>query len=101
MNESKTDTDFSQSTISDFGTEDIITSNEWADRYSEGWVAKEMPEYLLYKTPEKSEWRVWLMGDYGKSQHGAIVYQPTKGQEPNWFHRKMQELCFGFQWRKN
>ena len=53
------------------------------------------------KQPEKSEWRVWLMGDYGKSPHGAIVYQPNKGQEPNWFHRKMQELCFGFQWRKN
>jgi len=53
------------------------------------------------KLPEKSEWRVWLMGDHGKSQHGAIVYQPNKGQEPNWFHRKMQELCFGFQWRKN
>ena len=52
------------------------------------------------KTPEKSNWRVWLMGDYGISQHGAIVYQPNKGQEPNWFHRKMQELCFGFQWRK-
>jgi hypothetical protein len=40
------------------------------------------------------------MGDHGQNQHGAIVYQPIKGQEPNWFHRKMQELCFGFQWRK-
>lgn len=77
MNESKTDTDFSQSTTLDSGI-DTFTIN----------------------TPEESEWRVWLMGDYGKSQHGAIVYQPTKGQEPNWFHRKMQELCFGFQWRK-
>ena len=77
MNESKTDTDFSQNTTSVFGT-DTFTIN----------------------TPEQSEWRVWLMGDHGKSQHGAIVYQPFKGQEPNWFHRKMQELCFGFQWRK-
>jgi hypothetical protein len=57
-------------------------------------------EFITIKQPERSEWRVWLMGDYGKSQHGAIVYQPIKGQEPNWFHRKMQELCFGFQWRK-
>lgn len=40
------------------------------------------------------------MGDHNKSQCGAIVFQPVKGQEPNWFHRKMQELCFGFQWRK-
>lgn len=22
------------------------------------------------------------------------------GKQPNWFHRKMQELCFGIQWRK-
>ena len=79
MNESKTDTDFSQSTTSVFGTETIT--------------------YTI-NIPEKSEWTCWLMGDNGKSQHGAIVYNPVKGQEPNWFHRKMQELCFGFQWRK-
>jgi hypothetical protein len=65
------------------------------------WYAKEMPEALLYKPPEKSEWKVWLMGDHKeKGRYGAIVYHPNKGQEPNWFHRKMQELCFGFQWRK-
>ena len=80
MNESKTDNDFSQSTTSVFGTETFTS--------------------FTLNIPERSEWRVWLMGDYGKSQHGAIVYQPVKGQEPNWFHRKMQELCFGFQWRK-
>ena len=80
MNESKTDNDFSQSTTSVFGTETFTS--------------------FTLNMPERSEWRVWLMGDYGKSQHGAIVYQPVKGQEPNWFHRKMQELCFGFQWRK-
>lgn len=55
----------------------------------------------LIKSPERSEWRCWLMGDHDKNQYGAIVYQPIKGREPNWFHRKMQELCFGFQWRKN
>ncbi len=64
------------------------------------WYAKEMPENLVFKLPEKSEWRVWLMGDHGSGQHGAIVYNPNKGMEPNWFHRKMQEFCFGFQWRK-
>ncbi len=92
MNESKTDTDFSQSTTSDYGINRI--NNGY------GFVAQEMPEYLMYKAPEKSEWKVWLMGDHGKGQHGAIVYHPNKGQEPNWFHRKMQELCFGFQWKK-
>lgn len=70
------------------------------DAGDSGWVAKEMPDDLVFKLPEKSEWRVWLMGDYGSSQHGAIVYQSNKGMEPNWFHRKMQEFCFGFQWRK-
>jgi len=58
------------------------------------------PIFGTIKMPEKSEWKVWLMGDYDSSQYGAIVYQPNKGMEPNWFHRKMQELCFGFQWRK-
>lgn len=71
------------------------------DAGDSGWVAKEMPDDLVFKLPEKSEWKVWLMGDYGSSQHGAIVYNPNKGMEPNWFHRKMQEFCFGFQWRKN
>lgn len=22
------------------------------------------------------------------------------GNQPNWFHRKMQQLCFGFKWEK-
>ena len=68
-----------------------------------GFVALKIPEELLKMTapPEKSEWKVWLMGDNKeKGPYGAIVYHPNKGQEPNWFHRKMQELCFGFQWRK-
>jgi hypothetical protein len=64
------------------------------------WYAKEMPDNLVIKLPERSEWKVWLMGDHDSGQHGAIVYHPIKGREPNWFHRKMQELCFGFQWRK-
>jgi hypothetical protein len=85
------DEDSSQSTMKLSGT-DFVPESSW---YTQG-----MPEVGIIKLPEKSEWRVWLMGDYGKSPHGAIVYQPIKGQEPNWFHRKMQELCFGFQWRK-
>lgn len=23
-----------------------------------------------------------------------------EGMEPNWFHRKMQEPCFGFKWER-
>lgn len=25
---------------------------------------------------------------------------PHEGLEPNWFHRKMQNICFGFRWEK-
>ena len=50
--------------------------------------------------PERSEWCMWVLGDFNKEPCGQIVYHPIKGTEPNWFHRKMQELCFGFQWRK-
>ena len=95
MKESPMAEDSSQSTMKLSGTE-FNFGAEWEARYTQ-----EMPEVGFLNIPERSEWKVWLMGDYGKSQHGAIVYQPIKGQEPNWFHRKMQELCFGFQWRKN
>jgi len=37
-------------------------------------------------------WKVWLMKDTCRSVE--------KGKEPNWFHRKMQTLCFGFKWEK-
>lgn len=89
--------DSSQSTTNPSGTE-FDFGTDWDTRYTSG-----MPEYQLYMSfgqPERSEWACWLMGDYGKSKPGAIVYQPIKGHEPNWFHRKMQELCFGIQWRK-
>lgn len=47
------------------------------------------------KMPEYSDWRCELFGGpFG------IVWAPVKGNEPNWFHRKMQELCFGVKWRK-
>jgi hypothetical protein len=29
-----------------------------------------------------------------------VVWQIEEGKEPNWFHRKMQELCFGFKWER-
>jgi hypothetical protein len=41
--------------------------------------------------PEKSEWTL---------SAANVQYTPDKGEEPNWFHRKMQELVLGFKWRK-
>lgn len=47
------------------------------------------------KMTEYSDWRCELFGG-----PCGIVWAPVKGNEPNWFHRKMQELCFGVKWRK-
>jgi hypothetical protein len=49
--------------------------------------------------PERSEWECVVFGDVG-AEYPLVVFTPLKGQAPNWFHRKMQELCFGFKWRK-
>ena len=42
--------------------------------------------------PEPSEWQCHLLPHY--------VLCPPKGDEPNWFWRKMQYLAFGFRWVK-
>lgn len=36
---------------------------------------------------------------FPKSESTMII-RVEKGGTPNWFHRKMQELVFGIQWRK-
>ena len=41
----------------------------------------------------KYRWRVRLTHN--------TYWQVEEGSEPNWFHRKMQELCFGIKWIKN
>ena len=48
----------------------------------------------------QSDGQCYLFGDADRPGPGAVVFIPSKGHEPNWFHRKMQELCFGIQWRK-
>ena len=45
----------------------------------------------LIKNP-KYTWRCRLI-------HGTW-WMVEEGKQPNWFHRKMQELCFGFKWEK-
>ena len=60
-----------------------------------------MEELVFVKHTEKSSWGVWILGDFKTNgQRGGIVYYPNDENVPNWFHRKMQQLCFGFQWRK-
>ena len=49
-----------------------------------------------WSQPALSEWECWLFGGDANS----IVYRPLEGNEPNWFWRLMQYLCFGCRWRK-
>ena len=45
----------------------------------------------LIKSP-KYAWKCELMK--------GTWWMVEEGKQPNWFHRKMQELCFGFKWEK-
>ncbi len=47
--------------------------------------------------PPKSKWQCFLFGS-GKN---GISLRPLEGQEPNWFHRKMQYLILGNEWVKD
>lgn len=49
--------------------------------------------------PEMSEWQCLLFG--GKPGGFYISWRPRKGEEPNWFWRKMQWLIFGNLWVKD
>ena len=40
----------------------------------------------------KYAWRCWLTYN--------MYWSLENGKQPNWFHRKMQELCFGIKWEK-
>ena len=44
--------------------------------------------------PELSDWKCHC---FGGDTYG-VVWQPVRGEEPNWFWRKMQYLCFGNKW---
>jgi len=48
--------------------------------------------YRLFSFPEVSEWELWL--------NNHTRYQIYKGDEPNWFHRRMQEWLLGVKWKK-
>lgn len=61
-------------------------------------IAVSKSSYQSIKTPERSDWICYLVGNPGDSWTFQLC--PVKGVEPNWFHRKMQEFCFGFKWRK-
>lgn len=47
---------------------------------------------------EPSEWKCYMFGS--REGHNGLVYQPTKGNEPNRFVRWMMKICFGCEWVK-
>lgn len=62
---------------------------------AEGFIAIPSEDtFYFLNQPELSEWQCELV------PHGGATFHPCKGQVPNWFHRKMQELCFGVKWTK-
>ena len=57
-------------------------------------ITGNMFESTIHIAPPKSPWQCQLGGPMG------IVFVPNLGNEPRWFHRKMQELFFGVKWVK-
>lgn len=46
--------------------------------------------------PKQSDWACCIFGEPGKPY--STIYRPREGQEPNAFHRYMQNLFFGVTW---
>ena len=53
-----------------------------------GWSTYDQ---MTIKVP-KYGWKCQLME--------GTFWQVEEGKQPNWFHRKMQSICFGFKWEK-
>jgi hypothetical protein len=51
--------------------------------------------YIAHNPPEFYDWYCVLSQDQQN-----ITFYPRKGCEPNWFQRKLQEICFGVKWEK-
>lgn len=67
-----------------------MTGTQWW----QGELPTENYNLNIIKPPEQSEWEALLTPD------GKMKFIPYKGGHPNWFHRKMQQLCFGIRWQK-
>lgn len=60
-------------------------------------ILERNPEQELLEYKEDSEWSCCL---FGAKSDGGIFWRPKKGNEPNWFWRWMQYICFGNKWVK-
>lgn len=65
-------------------------------------MSDHMADYKLIEPPveppELSEWHCYMFGS--RPDNEGITWRPNKGQEPNWFWRWMQFICFGNLWIK-
>lgn len=82
MNERKTDSDSSPSTMNVSGT-------KIQDVYNTYTLPVE--EYQVIRKPNYT-WKCEL--------HPGTYWNVEDHRVPNWFHRRMQELCFGIKWSK-
>jgi len=57
------------------------------------------PSTLYINNPPLGNWTCYLFGN--KPNTSGITWRPVKGQEPNWFWRKMQWLILGNLWIKD
>ena len=88
MKENKTDSDSSQSTTKVSGISDYDKSIQAVF----STYALPVEEYQTIRTP-KYTWKCQL--------HPGTYLMVEEHRVPNWFHRKMQEICFGIRWMKN
>jgi hypothetical protein len=58
--------------------------------------ASPVPTFFYEHKP--GDWVCYLFG--GTPGGASIMWRPAKGEEPNWFWRWMQFICFGNRWVK-
>lgn len=56
-------------------------------------------DFVQFNFPKPNGWVCYLYG-YGTQRHTSYSLMDDQ-KAPCWFHRKMQELCFGIKWRYN
>jgi hypothetical protein len=71
-------------------TGDYLSPDGPAVKFTDFYLASRKP--LTFEVTEASDWQCRLTDN--------LVLRPNKGGEPNWFHRWMQRLAFGFRWER-
>ena len=70
--------------------------DELKEKVASGSVYLDPADICSFTQPEYSDWKCYLFGGSATS----LTWIPYKGNEPNWFWRKMQYLILGNRWVK-